>query len=216
MGKSTVYFFSSTISLQHKNENVTLSRFYLSRFKKKKKKNLTMSKQITIWISMYTNSTTPLLQCPEIGGSHPFFCWIHRNNTQYILFDIQFTYWLQETNVPRLCKSGSVNRGPNTVNACWICVYSGMEWLVNGNPRHGQSAGAGSTAPRKLRGKLRKSLHWCNWDIKRSFHFQTLFLRKKSFYPPLGDPMTLQVVLPISLSRLLFSPHRFIIWLNQI
>ena len=37
-------------------------------------------------------------------------------------FDTQFAYWLQESNVLRLCKSGSFNRGPNTVNARWIRV----------------------------------------------------------------------------------------------
>ena len=63
------------------------------------------------------------LWCPEIRGSHPFICWMHRNSTWYILFDIQFTYRFQESNVPRLCKCGFVTRGPNLVNACRICVY---------------------------------------------------------------------------------------------
>ena len=43
----------------------------------------------------------------------------------------------------------------------------------------------GNTAPRKWQVKLRKSSHWWNLDMKRCFHFKTLLLRKKSFYPPL-------------------------------
>ena len=39
------------------------------------------------------------LRCLEIGGSHPFICWTHRNDTQYIFFDIQFMYRLQKSNV---------------------------------------------------------------------------------------------------------------------
>ena len=34
-----------------------------------------------------------------------------------------------------------------------------------------KSAGAGSTAPTKRQGKLRKSSHLCYLDMKKSFHF---------------------------------------------
>ena len=38
---------------------------------------------------------------------------------QRIFFNVQFSYWLQEFNVPPL----PVNKGTNTVNACRICVH---------------------------------------------------------------------------------------------
>ena len=56
-------------------------------------------------------SPTIELRCPAIGGSHSFVCWMHRNNTQFILFDTQFMYQFQELNVPNLCKGDYVNRG---------------------------------------------------------------------------------------------------------
>ena len=49
---------------------------------------------------------------------------MHRNNTQYILFDTQYMYQFQKSDVLCLCLSGSVNREPNTVNARQICVYA--------------------------------------------------------------------------------------------
>ena len=56
-------------------------------------------------------------------GFTSFICWMHRNSTQYIFFDVQFIYWLQKSNVLHCCNHGSVNIGPNAANACWICVY---------------------------------------------------------------------------------------------
>ena len=53
--------------------------------------------------------------------------------------------------------------------------------------RHGLKAWAGNTSPRKWQENLRKSSHWCNWDMKGSFHFKTLLMRKKLFYPPLKE-----------------------------
>ena len=57
------------------------------------------------------------------GALHPLICWMHRNNTQYILFDIQLTYRFQKSNIPRPCKCGFVNRGLTTVNTRRIPVY---------------------------------------------------------------------------------------------
>ena len=71
-------------------------------------------------------SPTKELWCPEIGVSYSFICLMHKNNTQYILFNVQFVYRLQESNVLHWCNCGSVNWGLNTVNACQICAY--VKW----------------------------------------------------------------------------------------
>ena len=71
--------------------------------------------------------------------AHSFICWMHRNNTQYTLFDVQFTYQFQESNVPHVCKRGSVNRRPNTVNARRIPVYllPLVYWKCNSHIQNG-------------------------------------------------------------------------------
>ena len=93
--------------------------------------------------TLYTNSTTPLLhqcprwklKCPEIGGSHPFICWMHRNSTQYIFFDIQFTNWLQDCNCNQcptlICKSGSQQRARYSKPSSDLCITKKIEcWSI--------------------------------------------------------------------------------------
>ena len=91
---------------------------------------------LTAHCNLYTYPTTPLLRCPRSETSVSqdpirevhihLFARININKTQFISFDIQITSRSQESNVPRLCKRGSVNRGPNTVNPRRIRVLVGQ------------------------------------------------------------------------------------------
>ena len=83
--------------------------------------------------SIQTNLTSPYWSVPDNRsavsrdwGVHIISftsCWMHRNNTQYIFFNVQFN-WLQESNVPRWCNRGSVNRGPNTALVGFMYTFS--------------------------------------------------------------------------------------------
>ena len=87
--------------------------------------------------------------------------------------------------------------GINDDELSWIITSAHqcrLLWLVN-ITRCGQSARAGSTAPWKWQGNLRKSWHYCKWNIiirriMRNFHLKMLLPRKKTLCPPLNITMT--------------------------
>ena len=82
--------------------------------------------------------------------------------------------------------------------------------LYKPGPRFGHVQEAGSTAHRKWQGKLKISWHWhwCNWDMKRSFHFKPCSWGRHHFIHPWATP---KIIFPPALDTSLNPFEKFTI-----